>query len=307
MTRPSARIIHLLLLVALVAAWALPACGASDGDAAAADPVRARVNGGEVRQSAVDTVRAEARFDGRSDSEAAALDEAVARELVRQEARRLDVRADGAAVDERVAALTARAGDEQALSALLDAARMSRAQLRQSLEYGLLREAVYDARFPGVVVGDRRVRRFYDRNLEELFTQRAAVRLGAVFVRNEGIAGNALERIRGGQGFASVSRQFSIDPQLKANRGDMGWIDPGSLPKELATVVRDLSRGEISEPVGSSGGWYILKLLDYREAKVTAFDEVSEQIGAELTARARSAALDEWLEKARAAADIVLL
>ena len=308
MKRSLARITLSSLLVALLAAACfLSACGGTGDASADPDRVRARVNGGEVRQSAVDTVRAEARFDGRSTSEADALDEAIARELVRQEARRLDLRAGDAAVDERVAVLTQQAGDEEALSALLDDAGMTRAQLRESLEYGLLREAVYDARFPGVVVGERRVRRFYERNREALFTQRAAVRLAAIFVRNEGIAGNAQERIRGGQGFGNVSRQFSIDPQLKAARGDMGWIDPASLPGDLAAVVEGLAVREVSEPVEGAGGWYIFKLLDRRDEKVTPFDEVSEQIGAELTGRARAAALDEWLDKARDAADIVLL
>jgi parvulin-like peptidyl-prolyl isomerase len=306
MTHRFTHIVRLALVAALVAAAVTVAgCGDSAGDAAqVSDEVQVHVNGQAVRQSAVDTVRAEARFDGGSDDAQAALREAIDRELLRQEAERLGVAADEAEVDARAAALAEQAGGDEALATLLENADMTRQQLRASLEYGLVRAAVHDVRFSGVTAGDAQVRRFYERNRDEFFTGPEAVHLAAVLVRNEGIAANALKRVRQGHTFAEVSRQFSIDPELKAERGDMGWIDPASLPDELRKVVDGLGKGQVSEPVQAIGGWYVFKVKGRREAEVTPFDEVRDELAAELTRRKRSAALDKWLRKARDSAAI---
>ena len=88
----------LALAVALGAA-VLAACG---GAAATPPPRRRRrrtrcaplVDGSRVHRSAVDAVRAEARLGGTSDAEARRSNEAIDRELVRQEAERLGVSAD---------------------------------------------------------------------------------------------------------------------------------------------------------------------------------------------------------------------
>ncbi len=66
-------------------------------------------------------------------------------------------------------------------------------------------------------------------------------------MRNEGIASNALKRIRQGYPFDQVSRQFSIDPQLKDAGGDMGWVAPSSIPAGLGKIVDGLRVGEVSQ------------------------------------------------------------
>ena len=202
-------------LLAVLAAAGLAACGGGDGvgrDGASASPdaVVARVDGGAVHQSDVEQARAEARFLGAADDAGKALDAAIDRELVRAEAQRLGLAADEAEVTSRVAAVGAQLGGDAALRSALQKADMSAAQFRENLRAGVLREAVQDARFPRVKAGPGAARLFYERRLADLFTEPAAVKLGAIVVRNEGIAGNAIKRLRQGRPFEEVSRQFSI-------------------------------------------------------------------------------------------------
>ena len=292
--------------VTVVVAAGLVACGGSAGGGASptADAVVARVGGREVLQSAVDLAIAEARLAGGSVAGAQALDAAIDRELVRAEAERLGLSADTAEIDRRVAAVRQQAGGEEALRAALDKIGMSDAQLRESLRAGVLREAVQDARFPGVKAGVDAVRRFYERKRDELFTESAAVKLAALVVRNEGIAGNAIKRLRQGRPFSEVSRQFSIDPQIKDAGGMLGWLDPASLPAPLRKVAERLSVGEASAPVAAPGGVWVLEVVGRRPRVVAPFASVRAQIEKGLDGRLRSAALDKWLESARKGAAI---
>lgn len=291
-------VIAVALLLCLVAA---AACGGGDGASgdAAADPVVARVNGEPVLRSAVDAARAEARFGGEEDDAGDALEVVIDREIVRQEAERLGVAADEAEVEARERAVGERAGGEPDLEAALEKAGMTAVQLRATLAAGVLREAVEDARYPGVAAADKAVRSFYARQRDTLFTTPAAVRLEAIVVRNEGIAGNALQRLRVGRPFGEVARQFSIDPELKSRDGMLGWVALASLPEPLAEAAAELGRGEVSGPVQGPGGTWILKVAERRAERVTPLAEVREDIARGLTREARAEALDRWLARAR--------
>ena len=287
-------------LLAVLAAVGLAACGGDGGGASAApDAVVARVDGRAVHQSDVDQARAEARFAGAADDAGKALDAAIDRELVRAEAQRLGLAADEAEVTSRVAAVGAQMGGDAALQSALPKADMSAAQLRENLRAGVLREAVQDARFPQVKAGPGAVRGFYERRRADLFTEPAAVKLGAIVVRNEGIAGNAIKRLRQGRPFEEVSRQFSIDPEIKNAGGMLGWIDPRSLPRPLGEAVGRLRVGRISAPVAGPGGAWVFEVLARRPERVAPFAGVRAQIEDGLTGRRRAAALDDWLATAR--------
>ena len=302
-TRPPA----LLLLVLLLAAAGIAGCGGGDGGGGGgekSDPVVARVNGHEIRQSGVDGVRAEARLVGQKATAAAALDQAIEREVVRAEAAKLGVTVSDAAVDDRAAKVSEQLGGEVALSAALKKAGMTEAQLRASLEAAVLLDGVRAARYPQLGATPAEARRFYERRRADLFTQPSAVDLGAIVVRNVGIAGNAVKRLRAGRPFSEVSRQFSTDPELKQTAGRMGWIDPRSMPGKLGSTVARLPLRAVSAPVAGPGGVWIFKVLGRRAAKVAKFSTVEKQLRAELTARKRSTALKQWLAQAVKSADI---
>jgi parvulin-like peptidyl-prolyl isomerase len=295
-------LVVLVACLAISGAAGLAACGSSSGSSGASrspDPVVARVGGRAVHQSAVEQARAEARFAGADEDVGKALDVAIDRELVRAEAQRLGLAADEAEVESRVATVGAQLGGDAALKSALQKVSMSAAQFRESLRAGVLREAVQNARFPQLKAAPGAARRFYERRRADLFTERGAVKLGAIVVRNEGIAGNAIKRLRQGRPFDEVSRQFSIDPQIKNAGGMLGWLDPRSLPGPLGKAVARLPVGQVSVPIAGPGGTWVFEVVARRPQRVASFSQVRTQIEDGLNGRKRSAALGEWLAAAR--------
>lgn len=63
--------------------------------------------------------------------------------------------------------------------------------------------------------------------------------------------------------FPSLARQFSQGTSA-ASGGDLGWVQPGTLPEELDTAAAGLQIGRISNPIRGPGGYYILALRDRR-------------------------------------------
>lgn len=76
-------------------------------------------------------------------------------------------------------------------------------------------------------------------------------------------AARLVQQVRGGADFAAIARQFSRGASA-TDGGDIGWVQPGQLAQRLDQALAPLSRGEVTEPVRSTGGFYILRLLDRR-------------------------------------------
>jgi len=72
-----------------------------------------------------------------------------------------------------------------------------------------------------------------------------------------------IEQMRQGARFSAVAQQFS-QSATAAVGGDMGWLRPDQLPPDLATAVAPLKPGELSPPVRTNGGYYLLLVLDRR-------------------------------------------
>ncbi len=73
-------------------------------------------------------------------------------------------------------------------------------------------------------------------------------------------------QIAQGAPFSSVARQFSQNPTA-AQAGDLGWVQEGQLPAELDAALKTMHPGDVSPPIRSSGGYYILQ---YREREEPA-------------------------------------
>ncbi|MCC9625558.1 peptidylprolyl isomerase [Thalassospira sp. MA62] len=81
---------------------------------------------------------------------------------------------------------------------------------------------------------------------------------------------NALDQ---GADFGGLARQFSASTSA-GNGGDMGWLYSGELASDLQNAVNQLEPGEVSDPIQTIRGYYILKLLDRRVGDAGAITDV---------------------------------
>jgi peptidyl-prolyl cis-trans isomerase SurA len=77
-----------------------------------------------------------------------------------------------------------------------------------------------------------------------------------------------------GAPFSVVARQFSQHPSA-ATGGDMGWINEGQLAPELNAALAKLEVGAVSDPIRSTGGYYIIALRERQEPLGTKINPVA--------------------------------
>lgn len=96
----------------------------------------------------------------------------------------------------------------------------------------------------------------------------------------------ALQRIKqvreqavGGKKFEELALEYSDDPSVKGNKGDLGFFEEGKMVKPFSDAAFAISApGDISEPVKTIFGFHIIQLNEKKPKLVRSFEEVKEKI-----------------------------
>ena len=73
------------------------------------------------------------------------------------------------------------------------------------------------------------------------------------------------DQLHSGAGFIPLARQFSQSATAPQG-GDLGWVPEGQLDPEIDQAVARLQPGQLSEPIRTTGGYYLILLRDHRAA-----------------------------------------
>jgi peptidyl-prolyl cis-trans isomerase SurA len=71
------------------------------------------------------------------------------------------------------------------------------------------------------------------------------------------------DQLTAGAGFVGLARQFSQAASASVG-GDLGWVVQGQLDPELDRALAAMHPGELSQPIRTAGGYYLLLLRDER-------------------------------------------
>ena len=77
------------------------------------------------------------------------------------------------------------------------------------------------------------------------------------------LAEKLTDQMKQGARFSAIAQQFS-QSATAAVGGDLGWLRPDQLAPDLAKAAAGLKPGELSPPIRSGGGYYLLLVLDRR-------------------------------------------
>ena len=100
-------------------------------------------------------------------------------------------------------------------------------------------------------------------------------------------AGEARAKALAGADFATLAREYSDDPSVARNGGELGFFEMKTMDAAFAAAAFAMTKkGELSQPVKSSFGYHIILFEDRRPAATKTFDEAKGEILSDLRKRA---------------------
>jgi peptidyl-prolyl cis-trans isomerase C len=118
-----------------------------------------------------------------------------------------------------------------------------------------------------------------------------------ILVATEEEALAVIARIEGGEDFAAIAQDVSLDTGSGAAGGELGWFGTGMMVPEFEQAVVALAdgggNGAISPPVQSQFGWHVVRLNETRPQQPATLDEMRPQLEDQLRGEAIQARLDE--------------
>ncbi|MEZ4360395.1 MAG: peptidylprolyl isomerase [Kofleriaceae bacterium] len=112
-------------------------------------------------------------------------------------------------------------------------------------------------------------------------------------------AAAAIARVRGGESFAAVTAEVSDDEGTKAGGGELGWFERGSITPEWESVVFAMEKGDLRGPISGPQGLHVFSVLDVKQSDLKSFDEIKDQLKAELTRRETEKQTRLWVDELR--------
>ena len=198
------------------------------------------------------------------------LDKLIVERLQLQEAKRSNIQITEEEMDRGIKLLerqnNMKAGDLRPFLASKDIdIEIFRGQLRSEIAWNKL---VVRRLQPAISIGEEEIDTAMRRIQEDL--RRGAFLVSEIFlpIDTQDVEADVLDaarrilgHIKDGAQFADLARQYSQGVTAYTG-GDVGWVQPSQLPAQVGAALATLKRRQVSEPIRTDNGYYIVFVRD---------------------------------------------
>jgi len=339
----STSLVLLLVAAALPASGAAPAQPASTNAAAPSKtPLKpselfgtktvAKGKGVEITRGQLDEeiIRIKSQAAGRGQNippeqaammERQVLEQLMQVQLLRAKATEADTAAGKALAEKRFEDAKTRLGSEEALNRQLKLMNATREEVLAKWAESATAETVLKRELK-VTVTDAEVRKYYDDNPAR-FEEPEMVRASHILLMTTDPKTNTelsdeqkaakrkqmegiLKRVRAGEDFAKLAKEYSEDPGSKDKGGEYKF-PRGQMVPEFEATAFSLGTNQVSDIITTRFGYHIIKLSEKIPARKVEFDKAAADIKEGLTQQSLQKQFPDYLAKLKAEAGVEIL
>ena len=203
---------------------------------------------------------------------------------------------------------------DEDLKKILKQQGMSFEKWTRVLREGVMKDAVITSEVRRNIVIDEAEIVSYHKLHPEEFTEPPEFKLKAITLTSgsgsdEGIEAKKQEinsKIAAGEDFGALASEYSQGPE-KESSGDLGNFEKGNLAKELEEPVENLKQGEVTPWIQFRNAWYLLKLVEKKEARLKPFEEARDDIEERLFGEKAQVKFEEFMKELKEKSYIKIL
>jgi len=198
-------------------------------------------------------------------------------------------------------------GDRSKFLAYLRSRGMTLREFRKEQEEQIIYDyMIQQQRKSQSFVSPVKVETFYKENRDRFYQEDSALLRVIQFTRSSGVtdaqlegkAQEVLSKFHSGNSFAELARQYSQDTRRNKG-GDWGWTKRSDMRKEFSDVLFKLKKGEVSQPIFTTEGCFLLYVEDRKFAGIQPLEDVRDDVERILAQQMTRQAQGHWLERLR--------
>lgn len=234
-------------------------------------------------------------------------DDLILQKLVRQDAKKQHITVESQEIDSILTQFKEAKNNTEVdgYQQFLDGVQMDEEALRMQIETSLLYDYLQERVISGVVVTDDEAETYYNEN-QLMFKDPGGIQIYHILVETEPVAAEVMDKLKQGEDFTALAKQYSIDTGSKDQGGDVGLVnETTNFVPEFKKAALELQPNQLApQPVKSEFGYHIIKAGEQIPVKQLSFAEVKEQLIIQLKTDRKYKMFEAYLTDLKNNADI---
>jgi len=199
-------------------------------------------------------------------------------------------------IDAEYAEMVGFYGGEEQLNNALAEYGYTNDQVLKNIKLNLSIETLME---PYIEISEEEIESYFQAN-KVSYATKEKVKASHILVDTEEMALEIIEKIKSGEEFDIMAELHSKDVSNATMGGDLGYFERGEMVQAFEDKAFSMEIGEVSEPVETSFGYHIIKLVDKQPASDGDLETAREDIISALTDTKMSESYPKWYEDMQA-------
>jgi peptidyl-prolyl cis-trans isomerase SurA len=289
------------------AALMVAVCGVETSRAETVNRIIATIDGDPVTAHELEQYKKDRNAPNATDEQL--LDALITDRLLEKEAEAKGITTKPEDVDAYISEVKARAHlDDAGFKKALEGQGLTLEKYKEKVKAELQKPQLVNREIRARVnVSPQEIERYYQAN-KDRYRSHEGITLRAILISGDPRGGDAAAaaakakaddvhaKAVGGADFAQLAAQYSDGPGAD-NGGLLGTFKKGELEPALERATQGLNKGDVSEVIPTSRGFYILEVDAVEGGDVKSLDDVKDQIREELYEKALEQRFENWLSR----------
>lgn len=180
------------------------------------------------------------------------------------------------------------------------------AQVRDSLIFSKVKQKKQQEFIAKAPVSDDEMKAYYDKNSAE-FKVNDEMNLNQIYLSADETEGGAAQaaaeinrRLKSGESFDAVAASLKDKKGISIN--ELGWVDTTEMDASIRRALSNPKKGKTAGPVETQGAYHFFKIVNYKEGKTAAFEDVKEKARIKIMEAKVEVMWDEWVKSIKESA-----
>lgn len=235
------------------------------------------------------------------------LDEMVYEKILNQQAKKNDIDVNSKdfknELKSHVDSVKSSFGGDDKFKEYLKSQNVSEEFYTNLMQVQLLQYKLWEKTTADIKVTDEEVKQYFNQHQADYKTQPDTVTAAHILIKDKAKADEVLKKVKAGEDFAALAKQYSEDKTTKKDGGSLGEFTYNEQPQEISIAAFALDPGDISGLIKADDGYHIIKVSDKKINPVKSFDTVKGEINDTVLSNKRdekfSQLVDKWKTDAK--------